>query len=128
MKLLKILIREQISYFLYHLIKSSLLYKLKYDDISGSLLEWFSDYLSDRKQRVINEGFKSTWERTRAGVPQGSVLGPCLFLPYINDIVNNIKTNIRLFADDTSLFVVIENEVNELLNEDLVTIGNWADD
>ena len=93
------------------------------------MLKWFNDYLSERKQRVINEGFKSTWESTLAGVPQGSVLGPFLFLLYINDIVKNIKTNIRLFADDTSLFVVIENEESvKLLNEDFITIANWADD
>ena len=56
-----------------------LLYKFKHYGISGSMLEWFSEYLSDRKQRV-NEGFNSIWERTLAGVPQGSVLGPYLFL------------------------------------------------
>ena len=93
------------------------------------MLKWFTDYLSERKQRVINKGFKSTWESTLAGVPQGSVLGPFLFLLYINDIVKNIKTNIRLFANDTSLFVVIENEESvKLLNEDFITIANWADD
>ena len=59
---------------------------------------------------MINEGSKSTWMTTSASVPQGSVLGPYLFLLYIDEIVEKINTNIILFADDTSLFTVIENQ------------------
>ena len=83
---------------------------IKKNGISGHLHKWFESYVCQRQQRVINEGFKSTWMTTTAGTPQGSVLGPYLFLLYINDIVEKIKTNIRLFADDTSLFIVIENQ------------------
>lgn len=106
---------------------NGLLFKLKKYGICGSLINWFSSYLSDRKQRVIQQGFHSTWTNTSAGVPQGSVLGPYLFLLYINDIVDNIKSNIRLFADDTSLFTVIddENSVN-ILSEDLYQIASWS--
>ena len=105
-----------------------LLYKLKKYGIDGNLFTWFESYLSNRKQRVINEGQKSTWEDTQAGVPQGSVLGPYLFLLYVNDIVENVKCNIRLFADDTSLFTVIENADSiTLLDEDLYNIAKWSD-
>ena len=66
---------------------------------------------------------------TNAGVPQGYVLGPCPFLLYVNDILENIRTNIRLFADDTSVYTVIEYEDSiKLLNEDLREIAKWADD
>ena len=106
-----------------------LLHKLRKYGISGNMLNWLNSYLSGRQQRVKNEGFYSTWLSTNAGVPQGSVLGPYLFLLYINDITENIKTNIRLFADDTSLYTVIENEDSiHLLNEDLREIARWADD
>lgn len=106
-----------------------LLFKLKKYGISGKLFSWFKSYLSNRKQRVINEGQKSTWENTLAGVPQGSVLGPYLFLLYVNDIVEKVKCNIRLFADDTSLFTVIENADSiKLIDTDLYNIAKWADE
>ena len=73
---------------------------------------------------MITEGFSSNWENTQAGVPQGSVLGPYLFLIYINDIVQNINCN-RVFADDTSLFTVFENDDSiKLLEEDLKKMPN----
>ena len=105
-----------------------LLHKLQKYGITGNILNWFNSYLTGRQQRVKNEGFYSRWGSTNAWVPQGSVLGPYLFLLYINDIVRNIRTNIRLFADDTSLYTVIENEDSiHLLNEDLRQISIWAD-
>ena len=105
-----------------------LLCKLRAAGISGSLLSWFSSYLSERRQRVILPGTHSDWNYIYAGVPQGSILGPLLFLLYINDIVNDIGSNIRLFADDTSLFLVVENPdtAAETLNSDLEKITRWA--
>ena len=79
-----------------------LLYKLKLKGIDETLLQWLASYLSNRKQRVVIPGACSEWVAITAGVPQGSILGPLLFLIYINDIVEDIHSNIRLFADDTS--------------------------
>ena len=84
---------------------SGLIHKLRNVGIVGTLLNWFTDYLSNRKQRVVLPGAPSDWTQIYAGVPQGSVLGSLLFLIYINDIVENINACIRLFADDTSLSV-----------------------
>ena len=67
-----------------------LIYKLKRAGINGLLLDWLSDYLTNRKQRVVILGGRSDWQFIRAGVPQGSILGPLLFLLYINDIVADI--------------------------------------
>lgn len=106
-----------------------LLFKVQNVGISGCLLQWFSSYLSGRKQRVVIPNASSDWANIQAGVPQGSILGPLLFLLYINNIVVNIKTNVRLFADDTSLNLIVEdpNETTTILNNDLETIYKWAD-
>ena len=109
---------------------TGLLCKLKAAGVSGSLLSWLGSYLSNRRQRVTLPGTQSNWNYIHAGVPQGSILGPLLFLLYINDIVKDIKSNIRLFADDTSLFLVVENPLSaaEILNSDLEKITKWAKD
>ena len=99
---------------------------------SGILQHWnkfrFRSYLTDRKQRVVLPGAESEWTYIRAGVPQGSILGPLLFLLFINDIVDEIGCHIRLFADDTSLYITVENPdmAAELLNIDLDKIMKWA--
>ena len=85
-----------------------IIYKLKHLGCSERLLKWFSSYLSDRCQRVVINGQASGWTYIKAGVPQGSMLGPLLFLIYINDIVNELHASVRLFADDTSLYIIVD--------------------
>ena len=78
-----------------------LLFKLR---INGKLINLLKSYLSNLKQRVLINGSESDWGQIDSGVPQGSVLGPLLFLIYINDLEIGIKSHIKFFADDTSLF------------------------
>ena len=105
-----------------------LIYKLKAAGVSGDVLRWFQSYLSGRRQRVVLPGSFLEWVYIKAGVPQGSILGPLLFLLYINDIVKNIGSNIRLFADDTSLFIIVNNPTTAALclNSDLEKLSRWA--
>ena len=105
-----------------------LIYKLNCNGISGNLLNLFANYLHNRQQRVVLNGTSSDWKNIQAGVPQGSVLGPLLFLVYINDLTDNITSEMRLFADDSSLFTTVNgtNQTHEKLEKDLETITNWA--
>ena len=98
-----------------------LLHKLRAAGVSREVLAWFQSYLSNRKQRVVFPGGTSDWVFIRISVPQGSVLRPLLFLLYISDIVIDICSNIRLFADDTSLYIIVEDPVvaANCLNSDL---------
>ena len=82
----------------------------------------------DRSQCVIVDGQQSDIGRVRAGVPQGAVSEPLYFLIYINDLTGGIKSNIKLFADDTSLSIEVDDPVQgaEVLNRDLVIVKDWA--
>ena len=85
-----------------------IIYKLKRNGISGNLLNLLTDFLRNRKQRVILNGQSSSWANINAGVPQGSILGPLLFLIYIHDLSNNLQCNPKLLAEDTSLFSTVK--------------------
>ena len=98
-----------------------LLYKLKPVSTSGELCNLLQNYLSGRFQRVVLNGQTSSWRPVLAGAPQSSIMGQLLFLIYINDLPNELKSNVKLFADDTYLFTVVKdkNESANILNNDL---------
>ena len=75
-------------------------FKLKRIGIVGALMHWFESYLSHRTQRVALQGCSSDWRNIGAGVPQSSVLGPIMFLVYINDMKDDLQSSLSLFADD----------------------------
>ena len=106
-----------------------LLHKLQSFGIKGVLLKWFESYLTDRQQRVVISGSCSEWIHIKSGVPQGSILGPLLFLIYINDIVDNIRSDILLFADDTSLLKPITDPDQSIqdINSDLQLLKDWSE-
>ena len=105
-----------------------LIFKLKQNGISGNLIKLFGNYLHNRKQRVVLNGFYSDYSIIESGVPQGSALGPLLFLMYINDLEKNIRSNVKFFADDTMLFSIVKDPVisANTLNNDLDIIYQWA--
>ena len=96
--------------------------------ISGELYNLLENYLSNRFQRVLLNAQASSWRPVLAGVPQGSILGPLLFLIYINDLPNELKSNANFFADDTSRFTIVKdkNKNANILNNDLRRISKWA--
>jgi hypothetical protein len=101
---------------------------MNYYGIKGPLIKWFENYLYQRKQKVINRATSSTVCEVSAGVPQGSVLGPLLFLIYINDIGEKLLSLSRLFADDTSLGYSSQNvvEIENVINHDLCKLNTWS--
>ena len=102
------------------------IYKLKQNGVAGDSLDTLTNFFKVRKQIVILNGQNSTWTDVEAGVPQGSILGPLLFL--ITDLPENLVSNTKLFADDTSSFSVMHNKhlSAQNLNEDLDRINHWA--
>ena len=105
-----------------------LIFELKSYGIEGELLLLLKNYLHNREQRVVLNGQTSEWKRIYSRVPQGSLLGPILFLIYINDLPDGITSMCKIFADDASLFLKVL-DVNESvieLNADLEKINQWA--
>ena len=103
-------------------------FKLRPNGINGKLICLLKSYLPNRKQRVLINGSESDWGEIESGVPQGSVLGLLLFLIYINDLEIGIKSHIKFFADDTSLFSIVRDHTTSAceLNHDLKLISQWA--
>ena len=103
-----------------------LIFKLKRIGIEGDMINILTSFLADRKQRVTMDGICSEWTDIKAGVPQGSILGPILFLVYINDLFEVVTSDIRIFADDTFIFRIVDPNSTADLNNDLRNITAWA--
>ena len=104
-----------------------LMRKLKAYGIDVTLLLWFENYLSGRMQRVVLNGCSSNLVDVTSGVPQGSVLGPLLFILYVNDITDTKQSAIQMFADDTKLYRVIKQPSGScILQQDLNRITAWS--
>ena len=100
-----------------------LMHKLTALGIGGKVWNWIRDWLLGREQRVVLLGSTSTWSPVKSRVPQGSVLGPVLFLIYINDIDDVVSSNILKFADETKLYRAVTNQDDiEILRSDLVNL------
>ena len=94
--------------------------------VRGSTHQWIQSFLIGRQQRVIVDGETSDWVPVESGVPQGTVLGPILFLTYINDLPKSVTSKVRLFADDCVMYRTVANEDDcSLLQEDLRNLEEW---
>ena len=105
-----------------------LLFKLKEHGIGDNLLTWLTSYLNNRKQKVVIQASESSLLPLKAGVPQGSVLGPLLLIIYVNDITQSLLSLTRLYADDSSLFCSATSlqDIEGILNHDLTIVSKWA--
>ena len=105
-----------------------LIKKLRNYGITGSVNKWVENFLLNRSQRVVCSGENSEWAPVLSGVPQGSVIGPILFLIYINDLPDEIGANVRLFADDTIMYLTMTGENDAAsLQQDLDKLAAWEE-
>ena len=106
----------------------ALIFKLWSYGTSDSLLCLFNNFFSERLQRVVLSGQATEWRKVLAGVPKGSILAPLLFLIFINNIPANLECNVKIFADDTSLFSLVcdPNESSAKLGRDLGRVTQWV--
>ena len=102
--------------------------KLDYYGIRCSTLAWINYFLSNRTQQVVLEGVASGTVDVTSGVPQGSVLGPILFLLYINDLPKSLTSKVRIFADDAIVYKKINSADDcQILQNDLAELTSWED-
>ena len=104
-----------------------LLLKLKANGVRGKVLNWIGSFLSDRRQRVQLRNGTSRWEKVKSGVPQGSILGPLLFLYYVNDMPSYVSNTAKMFADDTKLYSEVKDQQDcASLQDDLNALSFWS--
>ncbi|KAL8613962.1 hypothetical protein ACOMHN_023198 [Nucella lapillus] len=105
---------------------SLLLHKIHDYGIKGKTNKWIKSFQSNRRQAVVVDGEKAEFSSVKSGVPQGSVLGPCLFLVYINDLPKNLNSKVRIFADDTAIYSTITADADiKQLQNDLQNLEVW---
>ena len=103
-----------------------MLLKLHFYGIRGNTLNWTKNFLNNRTQSVLLNGTNSDNIPVSSGVPQGSVLGPMLFLAYINNLPDQVKSRVRLFADDTAMYLALSTQADtEILQKDLEQLEKW---
>ena len=108
---------------------NGLLYKLFKSGIDNITLQWLKRFLEKRRQSVVLEGEHSYSVPVTSGVPQGSVLGPLMFLIFVNDLPCYVKSRVRLFADDTVIYLTIKSESDcRQLQDDLHSLKKWESD
>jgi hypothetical protein len=104
-----------------------LIHKLRAYGIRGKVLLWITAFLSNRRQKVVLRSGSSRWENVISGVPQGSILGPILFLLYVNDIPSIVSSTAKMFADDTKLYCPIHDVGDcRTLQADLNKLTEWS--
>ena len=105
-----------------------LIAKIKNLGVHEDIVGWITSFLEDRKQKVVVNGEESDWANVTSGIPQGSVLGPLLFVLYINDLPDQVDSDAYLFADDTKIFRIIKTQNDrQILQEDLNKMESWSD-
>ena len=106
----------------------ALIFKMSQAGFSQNMLQWFSSFLERRQQQVLVNGSYSSWGIVRPGIPQGIVLGPTLFLIFVNDLPKCLSTDCALFADDTTAYAIGRDTqlICTHLSSDMSAASNWA--
>jgi hypothetical protein len=104
-----------------------LLMKMRGMGITGPILRWCESFLQNRKQRVVLNGEASAWTPVISGVPQGSIIGPTLFVIFINDMPDEVRSTLKMFADDAKIYCRATSiEQRQNLQTDLEELNGWA--
>ena len=104
-----------------------LILKFRQAGIRGKILEWIQEYLNHRRQRVILKNSVSQWLPATSGVPLRSILGPTLFLIYVNDLPDYLSNTAKMFADDTKAYSTIDSKDDcHVLQKDLNNLASWS--